>query len=91
MRAKMAIDNSISSASNSKLEEGDLKNTSGVFDSSNTMHSYSLVGAALNLMVPSSVRVRSLPDDGDWLIAVTRDVDPYTWWTGGVGRGRDAT
>jgi len=49
MRAKMAIDNLISSASNSKLEEGDLKNTSGVFDSSNTMHSYSLLGAALNL------------------------------------------
>jgi len=45
-------------------------------------------------IVPSSVRVRSLPDDGDWLIAVTRDVDPYPWWTwrtGGVGRGRDAT
>jgi len=49
MRAKTAIDNSISSASNSKFEEGDLKNTSGVFDSSNTMHSYSLLGAALNL------------------------------------------
>ena len=45
-------------------------------------------------IVPSSVRVRSLPDDGEWLIAVTRDVDPYPWWTwrtGGVGRGRGAT
>jgi hypothetical protein len=72
--AKTAIDNSIASASNSKLGEGDLKNVRSLrFVRHNALlfTGWRRTEISDDRAVISSSR--SMPDDGDGLMAMARD------------------